>query len=38
MIIEREYHKGEWCIKIDGICQEGYCDRCEYRSTEEIVI
>jgi hypothetical protein len=28
-VIERAYHKGEWCEKINRICQEGFCDQCE---------
>ncbi len=28
-MIERQYHKGEWCKLINSTCQEGYCDCCE---------
>ena len=28
-MIKREYHKNEWCDKIDRTCTEGYCDNCE---------
>ena len=28
-IYSNEWHKGEYCEIIEGICQEGACNRCE---------
>jgi hypothetical protein len=30
-------HKGEWCNRLNGFCQEGYCENCGiYRKRHEI--